>query len=518
MGALAADDNLNDLPSGILTEIEPPREAAASHHTGKQATSERKGVPGLPSNDTHRRRSDVNDCIAAAAAGEIYNVVNMWAKGHPRSPQQISQMNEALSLVAEYTSKDSPRRPESIINNGGCLICGTIPLNRGVLKRHLNDMHHPQYVYSCPKPGCDTTQRRKDKIQAHIRTHPGFDSTSYERIELPCPAKCCLCPLTTTSWDAFYACVLSHHQTGGAQSERAASRNNDADHGKVTQVDSTQGKQSHRLAVPSNNLRRNRSNSSGRAAQGNPSGHRRLTPHTNIQPPRGRQPYPQRIQRPELPRGRRSSQREPSRRETRRPEPECDVCGHVFRTCPLENCRSRTSPCHECASRSMGSSAIPRVAQGSSQSQSPLEMGVPPLATVFSADPSWNPAPIPTGQEMQAFATGQFDPPTLQDLGSLNRAFFNEDLPGNSPQGNSVYFPNIWAARQFNSPTLSEEELCSPSPLASKLSPASVSVSAFPWSKTLPIGVPSKPCKDLSKLLTAPSSCPFSGKYHGSLP
>lgn len=485
----------------------------------------------MPTNDTHRGTAGPKILI------EALDFIIADLNNPECTPAHASRTRKAKDALEELVKEHTSPGTESIVNAGGCLLCGVTFLNKGVLTRHFKDQHYPQFKFYCPKEGCSKTQNRKDKIQSHIRAHEGIDRESFTKTELPCPASCPICPLNTNSWEDFYACIIGHHKVGAQPPERAASRNSSVDHGQALQmgsaptVDPPLCVSSQQLAVPGpDSVRRERSpsfnavrsqnrsermgigrsHSDSQRAERNRlnSNSSRSTAHTGGQL-RGRSPYPQSTQRNEIVRGRIFGQREPSSRNIR--SLQCASCLRFFREFdPSEfGLMDRPRYCPRCFARcSFGSYTVPMEAQYSQQPQPPLQTAVSPPENFTY----WTPEPFPTGQD-----TIQPFPTTQPNQGHRNarvpsRAAAFRSSPGSPPQSNEVNNLDIWAVRDIDSPTFSEEELslCSPFSLGSSLSPASPLSSVFPWTKTLPIGLPTKPLKDLP---TIPSSWLDNSKY-----
>jgi hypothetical protein len=523
-----------DVPAG---EILPntPGENAASQPKIEQPLSEIwNGAPNVPTNDTHRGTAGSQILI------EALNFIIADLNNPECTPAHASRTRKAKDALEELVKEHTSPGTESIINAGQCFLCGVTSMNKGVLTRHFKDQHYPQFEYSCPKEGCPKTQHRKDKIQNHIRTHRGIDPESFTTEEFPCDAQCPICKLNTNGWEAFYSCIISHHKIGAQQPERATSRNSSVDHGQAPQMGSVPNPPlsvpSQQLTVPgpgsvrrerspsfnavrsqhrserrgigrshsdSQRVERNRLNSNSSRSTAHTGGQLRGNQHS-----RGRSPYPQTTQRNEIVRGRIFGQGEPSSRNIR--SLQCASCFQFFREFdPSERCLTdRPRYCPRCFTRrSLGSYTVPMEAQYSQQPQPSLQTAVSPL-DIFTY---WTPGPFPTGQDnIQPCPTTQPNQGPRNPRVS-NRAAASRSSQGSPPQSNDVNNLGIWAVRHIDSPTFSEEELSlSPSSLGSNLSPTSPLASVFPWTKTLPIGLPTKPLKDLP---TIPSPWLDNSKY-----
>ncbi|KAJ5965689.1 hypothetical protein N7481_012403 [Penicillium waksmanii] len=492
-------------------------------------------VLDVPTNDTHRGTAGPKILI------EALDFINAHLNKQECSPAHESRTRKAKDAIEELLKEYTSPGTENIIYAGRCFLCGVTSMNKGVLTRHFKDQHFPQFEYSCPKEDCQKKQHRKDKIQNHIRAHEGIKRESIITKEFACPAQCTICTLTTNSWDEFYACIIGHHKVGAQQPERAVSRNSSVDHGQAPQMGSVPTinpplfVSSQQLTVPgpgsvrserspsnaagsqhrSEPVRIGRSHSDSQRAERNRinSNSSRSTAHIGgrlrgSQHSRGRNPYPQPTQSNEIVRGRIFGQSEPSNRNTRRLQ--CADCLESFRECDLGLTDGPRYYCPGCFTRrSFGSCTVPMGAQYSQQPQPSLDTAVSPL-DIFPY--YWTHETFSTRQDTtQPFPTTQFNEGQRNPSVS-NRAAAFRSSQGSPPQSNDVNNFGIWAVRHIDSPTFSEEELplCSPSSLGSKLTPTSPLASAFPWTKTLPIGLPTKPLKDLP---TIPSSWLDNSKY-----
>lgn len=538
-----------NLPEGDFLPRSPNENAASQPNTEQPIPERRNGVVvDVHTNDTHRVTSTADLESRVEALEYIAHLINGHLHDSECSPALISRIRKAKDTLEEPFKNYLDPGTESVTNDGvlKCLICRVTSLNKGVLTRHFKDKHFSQFEYSCPSDNCDMKQHRKDKMKAHIRTHPGINQNSYITTEFACPPHCHICGVLTDSWDNFYLCIISHHNIGAQPSERAASRRGSADHGQALQmgsmatVDPPPRVPSQQLTVPSRArrgrspsfnaarsqlcpppVRMNRSHSDTQAAQGITlnSNSSRSSAHIGdqstrgTQPRRGRSPYPQPEQRNEIVRERRLRQRESSSRNTGSLL-QCASCHESFECNPSEWRLMSGSRyfCFGCSTgRSSGSSAVPVEAQYSQQSQPSLETSVSSF-DIFSQ--YWTPDTFSTRQNaIQPSPAFQLNQGQRNPRAS-SRAVAPRSFQGSPTQNSDVNNnPGVWSMRDTDSPTFSEEELCSPSFLGSKLSPTSPLTSTFPWSKTLPILLPPKPLQDLQDLLTSPSPWLHSSEY-----
>ncbi|KAJ5768280.1 hypothetical protein N7533_000863 [Penicillium manginii] len=226
-----------NLPEGDILPKSPNENAASQLKTEQTRPERRNGVVGVPTINTHRGTAGSKSLVEAR--DDIMDFINVHLNKQECTSAHILRTKKAIDVLEELLKNYPSPGTESIVNDGGCLICGvTSPrfMNKGVLTRHVKDQHFPQFKHSCPKDGCTVTQHRKDKMKAHIRAHPGINPESFDTSEFPCPIQCPCCRLLTNGWEEFYTCIISHHKIGAPQSERAVSRNGSADHGQAPQM------------------------------------------------------------------------------------------------------------------------------------------------------------------------------------------------------------------------------------------------------------------------------------------
>ena len=80
--------------------------------------------------------------------------------------------------------------------------------------RHIETQHYPRTLFNCPvRRGCKQYARR-DKVSGHCRVAHLKDPRSLDidgnKVNLPCPVNCALCPRMVRSWPEFYKCFMSH--------------------------------------------------------------------------------------------------------------------------------------------------------------------------------------------------------------------------------------------------------------------------------------------------------------------
>ncbi|KAJ6000156.1 hypothetical protein N7481_000565 [Penicillium waksmanii] len=148
-------------------------------------------------------------------------------------PPRLNKAHQVMFAHDQFPSVANrhPTTPRVLARSEGCLLCGLTSTNKGVLKRHIIDQHYPQFQYTCVEPGCGLNKHRKDKIRNHIRSHPALDPESFVRTEFAAPPQCTICSKVSNSWDAFYTCLLSHHETA-SQPEQAAFERSTAKYGR----------------------------------------------------------------------------------------------------------------------------------------------------------------------------------------------------------------------------------------------------------------------------------------------
>lgn len=479
---------------------EPSKEASTIQSSTETSHLRRNGFVGLMSSNTHRRDSGPQGL--AQAKESINNMFDILLSDREYSSQQAIQARQAICLLEDRLNRSSTQQPESSVNSGGCLICGSSFKNRGVFTRHMKNQHYPQVIFHCPEPGCEVEQSRKDRIVVHMRIH-GNELGPPRETEIPCPQNCPFCRITTNDWDEFYACIFSHHEAGGPRSENASSRRRSSDYsqgsqnGQAIPARSAQPDQSQWLTVPgtipgtsssfpsgnSNQSHqppvRERSNSESRIASQprlNPNTSSRTTPSTNGRSNRNTRRGVQRPGPP--PRDRRPRPRGPSNRINR--ELRCTKCGHVFHECSRRACLFMTESkfgCHRCADRqSVRSPAIPLVTQDYQQPESYLDMN-------YMWHETLNPQYLETPRTIpqQSFLPGQFL------AGQHDIANFNQEDPntttfrGNLTQRDNLNDTNVYMLQGIHSPTLSEKELLSPTSLGDKSPSSDLFTSTFPW-------------------------------------
>ncbi|KAJ5408679.1 serine/threonine protein kinase [Penicillium cosmopolitanum] len=205
------------------------KETSSKKGEGKNISLMMDGIRlGFKEEAVHGKMINIRSDDAGGFRLSLGENANRKPKGHLPAGSAHSETNTASRQESEDASRNRDERhleqEQDIVNASGCLLCGVTSMNKGVLTRHLKDQHFPQFEYSCPEEGCPRTQRRKDKIQNHIRTHEGINRESFITKEFPCPAQCAICKLTTNSWDEFYACIIGHHRVGAQQPERGVRR------------------------------------------------------------------------------------------------------------------------------------------------------------------------------------------------------------------------------------------------------------------------------------------------------
>ncbi|KAJ5594315.1 uncharacterized protein N7459_000523 [Penicillium hispanicum] len=119
-----------------------------------------------------------------------------------------------------------------------CLLCDNKEFNiRGSFMRHVDYFHHNRFEYHCPEEGCPEILRRRDKVIHHCRVKheraANPDEIANNKHQLPCPQQCSICRCITSSWEAFYACFLTHCHLHHGLADETPSRRSSIDRGST---------------------------------------------------------------------------------------------------------------------------------------------------------------------------------------------------------------------------------------------------------------------------------------------
>lgn len=118
--------------------------------------------------------------------------------------QTLHQASPAASLASSRETTDLRL---------GCVLCSVV-LSQDSMLRHMKYNHFADKRYRCLAVGCAKSSYRKNKLMAHCRSHNTYNRAQPNRLcdeeQIPLPATCPICGMLPGSWDALYACLLSH--------------------------------------------------------------------------------------------------------------------------------------------------------------------------------------------------------------------------------------------------------------------------------------------------------------------
>lgn len=135
-----------------------------------------------------------------------------WGWVHPYYTSESAPIDPSPGLLS-----DGPRKMKDRYK---CRLC---PLerrgvfeNKGVLRRHIRDLHYPEFFYSCGICDPPNTKkfRRMDQFREHMRIRHSVQASKdqlaahTERIDPP--LACALCSGPVETWDKFHECLSRH--------------------------------------------------------------------------------------------------------------------------------------------------------------------------------------------------------------------------------------------------------------------------------------------------------------------
>ncbi|KAF3390189.1 hypothetical protein F1880_009157 [Penicillium rolfsii] len=303
-----------------------------------------------------------------------------------------------------------------------CALCTMDTASSHVLKRHVGDIHYPEWEFRCQAvENCvKKAPRRRDKVPEHYRVHhngypaPG-DVIDRSMEPLPCESVCALCGVMVQDWKQFFDCFVGHCKKKLASLPTGSSQRDDNDRAsKKRKYDpdqdpsgggagaggsassrqgyartghgTGQGQQQYHFGQSGNQMHsgdsrplllQQRSAPDGRDGRMNRSQAKAVDPPTFIAPPS------------DSGGGSGSSAKRPSKKKGNQPRLDprdlqgqapaqppankCKSCPHLFHTC-LECCNNPPSGdwCHECPNRKRA-----RVRQASNPNANPMSGDYP---------------------------------------------------------------------------------------------------------------------------------------------
>lgn len=94
------------------------------------------------------------------------------------------------------------------------LQCNFQTTKKASFKRHITDVHYPQYDFLCHFDDCLSHFNRADKLKSHYllvhQTHLSQGEIDNCKISLPVPVSCPVCPRIVRDWPDFYRCFMNH--------------------------------------------------------------------------------------------------------------------------------------------------------------------------------------------------------------------------------------------------------------------------------------------------------------------